>query len=230
MLMSVKNLCVAYDGKRVVDDVSFDILEGDYLCVVGENGSGKTTVMKALLGLVRPEKGSVECKISRREIGYLPQQNAVQKDFPASVYEVAVSGCLNGRGLFAFFTRADKKRTEKNLEKLGVLNLKRKPYRDLSGGQRQRVLIARALCASNKMLVLDEPVTGLDPMTSTELYALTNELNREGMTVVMVSHDIKNAVKYGNKILHMAKSAAFFGTAADYVKTDIYARMSGENA
>jgi zinc transport system ATP-binding protein len=202
---------------------------GDYLCIVGENGSGKTTLMKGLLGLHKPAGGHIAFDgIKQSEIGYLPQQTPVQKDFPASVQEVVLSGCLNRHGLLPFYSRADKKQTGDNLTRLGISDLKKKSYRDLSGGQQQRVLLARALCATGKLLLLDEPVAGLDPLMACELYALIDRLNKElGITIIMVSHDMKSAVQYANKILHMGTSVVFFGPTEEYKKTDVCQRMLG---
>jgi zinc transport system ATP-binding protein len=231
-VISCKNLKLGYGENIAAKDVSFDVEQGDYLCIVGENGSGKTTLMKGLLGLHKLMGGHIAFDgIRQREIGYLPQQTPIQKDFPASVQEVVLSGCLNRHKLFPFYSRADKKRVEENLKCLGIEELKNKSYRALSGGQQQRVLLARALCAADKLIVLDEPVAGLDPMMSSELYNLISRLNKEqGLTVIMVSHDMKSAVQYANKILHMGTSVVFFGQTTEYIKTDIYKKMMGEGA
>lgn len=225
---------MGYDGQLAVDNINFDLLQGDYLCIVGENGTGKSTLMKGILGLLQTTKGSISFDgLKQNEIGYLPQQTIIQKDFPASVFEVVLSGCLNRRGLLPFYSKKEKDSAKDNISKLGIDELKDKSYRDLSGGQQQRVLLARALCATDKLLLLDEPVTGLDPVMTAELYDLINNLNKEqGITVIMISHDIKSAVQYGNKILHMNKKAGFFGLTEDYLMTDICRRMMGgaENA
>jgi zinc transport system ATP-binding protein len=212
----------------VVSGVSFKLEAGDYLVIVGENGSGKSTLMKGLLGLLKPVSGKIEFYgLRQQEIGYLPQQTVVQKDFPASVFEVVLSGCLNRHGLKPFYGRADRLRAQQNICRLGIESLKRKSYRDLSGGQQQRVLLARALCASERLVVLDEPVNGLDPIMTADLYALIAGLNREGLTVIMVSHDVKGAVQFGNKVLHMEKAPLFCGSKEDYLNTDICKRMTG---
>ncbi len=228
-LLDCQNVTMGYDGCLAVNDISFDLEQGDYLCIVGENGSGKSTLVKGILGLLKPMKGNIVFNgIKQTEIGYLPQQTIVQKDFPANVFEVVLSGCLNRRGLLPFYSKKEKSRADDNIIKLGINELKKKSYRDLSGGQQQRVLLARALCATEKLLLLDEPVTGLDPIMTSDLYNLINKLNHEeGITVIMVSHDIDSALQYGNKILHMDTKAAFYGLKQDYLSTDICRRMLG---
>lgn len=232
MLLACKEISVAYDGHLAVDKVSFDVVEGDYLCIVGENGSGKSTLIKGILGLVRPLKGSITFNgLSKLEIGYLPQQTMVQHDFPASVWEVVLSGCLNQRGLLPHYSAKEKNRASVNIERLGIGGIKHKSYRDLSCGQQQRVLLARALCSTEKLLLLDEPVAGLDPLMTLEFYSLIAALNKDrGTTVIMVSHDIRSAIRYGNKILHLGIGTAFFGTVQEYQKTDFCRRMIGELA
>ena len=227
--LDCQNVTMGYDGCLAVNDISFDLEQGDYLCIVGENGSGKSTLVKGILGLLKPMKGNIVFNgIKQTEIGYLPQQTIVQKDFPANVFEVVLSGCLNRRGLLPFYSKKEKSRADDNIIKLGINELKKKSYRDLSGGQQQRVLLARALCATEKLLLLDEPVTGLDPIMTSDLYNLINKLNHEeGITVIMVSHDIDSALQYGNKILHMDTKAAFYGLKQDYLSTDICRRMLG---
>ncbi len=221
-LISAQGVSVAYGSYIACHDVSFDIHKGDYLCIVGANGSGKTTIVKALLGLLPLKEGKV--RHSGLETGYLPQASNIQRDFPASVREVVLSGCLTSR-LFA--TKADRAMAEKQLEKLGLTEIAGKSYRDLSGGQQQRVLLARALCSAGNLIVLDEPVTGLDPVITDEFYATIRRLNHEdGLAVVMVSHDVHRAVQNATHILHMAKEPLFFGTADEYKQTDLYTEMS----
>lgn len=221
-LIALQDASFAYEGHTVVSGLNFEINEGDYLCIVGENGSGKSTLMKGLLHLKNPSRGRILYggTLKPTEIGYLPQQTAAQKDFPASVYEVVLSGRLSARGLRPFYTRADKAIAQKNLELLAVSALADKSYRELSGGQQQRVLLARALCATKKMLLLDEPVSGLDPIVTHGLYKTIQKINREtGVTIIMVSHDIQSAVKYASHILHLKHDRVFFGTKAEYLKT-----------
>lgn len=221
-LIKCENVSIGYEGQTVVRDLDFQIDAGDYLCIVGENGSGKSTLVKSLLGLKSVEKGRITFGggLRQNEIGYLPQQTDVQKDFPASVYEVVLSGRLNSRGIRPFYTGEDKKTAYEKMRMLGIEDLSRQCFRDLSGGQKQRVLLARALCATKTLLLLDEPVTGLDPIVTAEFYELIRRINKEsGIAVVMVSHDIESAVKDATHILHLQERARFFGTAEDYRKS-----------
>lgn len=213
-----KNLALGYDGRTVVSGLNFEVNEGDYLCIVGENGSGKSTLMKAILGLLPPIGGSIEFGdgLKQTEIGYLPQQTVVQKDFPASVGEIVISGCLSRSGHRPFYSKEEKALAEKSMEKMGISELKRKCYRELSGGQQQRVLLSRALCATRRMLLLDEPVSGLDPKVTEEMYELIYKLHKEdGITVIMISHDIAAAEKYASHILHIGEPI-FFGAKEEY--------------
>jgi zinc transport system ATP-binding protein len=218
-LIACRQLAFSYEGNIVVSGLDFAVNRGDYLCVVGENGSGKSTLVKGLLRLLRPQQGELLTGdgLKANEIGYLPQQTAAQKDFPASAYEVALSGCLSRRGLRPFYTQRDRADAEENLQRLGAAALRNRCYRELSGGQQQRVLLARALCATRKLLLLDEPVAGLDPVATQELYQLIQKINREdGITIIMVSHDLHSAVDYASHILHLRNEQVFFGTAAAY--------------
>ena len=220
--LTCQNLTLGYEGKTVISGLSFAVEAGDYLCIVGENGSGKSTLMKTILRLKTPDSGQIitDDGLTSKEIGYIPQQTAAQKDFPASVREVVRSGCLNRCGLRPFYNRREKQMAEENMEKLGIAPLAKRCYRELSGGQQQRVLLARALCATRKILLLDEPAAGLDPKASAEMYTLIEALNRDGITIIMISHDIAASVQYASHILHIgAQSALFFGTKADYVKS-----------
>lgn len=231
-LISCKNLSMGYESELAVENASFEIEEGDYLCIVGENGSGKSTLLKGLLGLMPPRAGEIRYGggLRRNMIGYLPQQTVVQKDFPASVWEVVLSGCLNRRGMRPFYSAKERAIAEQNLMRLSIGELRKKSYRDLSGGQQQRVLLARALCATEKLLLLDEPVTGLDPVVTAELYALIKQLNEDGVTVVMVSHDINCSVHNAGKILHMGKGVLFCGSSANYLESDVCRRFLGGEA
>lgn len=219
--LTCQNLTVGYDGKPVLQGIHFEISAGDYLCIVGENGSGKTTLMKTLLGLQPPIGGSILTGdgLQRNEIGYLPQQTPVQRDFPASVREIVLSGCQGRCGLRPFYSRAEKRLAEENIRKMRIEPLAKRCYRELSGGQQQRVLLARALCATRKMLLLDEPVSGLDPKVTAQMYGLIEKLNREdGITVVMISHDIAAALRYASHILHIGDTV-YFGTRAEYLQS-----------
>lgn len=221
-LLTCENVAAGYEGAPVIEGLDFTVERGDYLYIVGENGSGKSTLMKTILGLIRPRMGHVVTGegLKRTEIGYLPQQTVVQKDFPASVREIVLSGCLNRMGLRPFYTRREKELAARNMARLGVTPLASHCYRELSGGQQQRVLLARALCATRKLIMLDEPVTGLDPKVTTEMYELVAALNRdEGLTVVMISHDIAAAVRYATHILHLGGGKYFFGSRAEYLSS-----------
>ncbi|MDO4972873.1 MAG: metal ABC transporter ATP-binding protein [Eubacteriales bacterium] len=229
-IITAKDLSFAYDGKTVLEGVNFALSAGDYLCVVGENGSGKSTLVKGLLGLKAPDGGSIVFGegLKPTEIGYLPQQTQLQRDFPASVGEVVLSGCLNGLGRRLHYNAADRERARMNMERMGIEELADTSYQALSGGQQQRVLLARALCATKKLLLLDEPVTGLDPIATGEMYNLIKLVNLcDNITVVMVSHDIHAAVRYATHILHLGHRQLFFGTAAAYKESAPARRFLG---
>ena len=228
MILSCRDVTVTYDSKIAVDHVSFEVNEGEYVCIVGENGSGKSTLLKSILGLVPLKCGSVSFgpEVHRKRLGYLPRQTNIQKDFPASVYEVVLSGCLNRRGLKPFYSKADKEQAVQHMERLGIGDFKKRSFSALSGGQQQRVLLARALCATDKLLLLDEPVTGLDPLVTEELYQLIEQLNRDlGVTIIMVSHDISSATQYADKILHISQSLLFYGDTESYINTELGKRF-----
>lgn len=230
-LISCDNLSLGYDGKEILHGLSFMVDQGEYLCIVGENGSGKSTLMRTILGLQSPLSGAVHTGDGLRpnEIGYLPQQTVVQKDFPASVWEIVLSGCQSKCGLRPFYRKEDKVMAQKMLEKLGLTALKKRCYRELSGGQQQRVLLARALCATRSLLLLDEPVSGLDPMVTAELYQIIQGLNREdGITIIMISHDIAATIKYASHILHIGPTI-YYGTKEDYVNSPLGQRFLEES-
>ena len=218
--MKCINASLGYEGKIVTEGLDFTISKGDYLCILGENGSGKSTLIKAILGLKPQISGEIEwCgDVKKNEVGYLPQQTVVQKDFPASVREIVRSGCLAKCGLRPFYNKKEKELAESTMKQLDIDKLAKRCYRELSGGQQQRVLLARALCATRKMLLLDEPVTGLDPKAQIDLYELIAKLNREGITIIMVSHDVASSVKYASHILHIGgKKQLFFGKTEEYI-------------
>lgn len=230
--LTCRELSIGYDGKAVVQHLNFEVFAGDCLCIVGENGSGKSTLMKTLLGLQPPVGGRIVTGdgLRKNEIGYLPQQTAAQKDFPASVREIVLSGCQGRCGSRPFYNKKEKKLAADAMEKMQVAPLAKRCYRTLSGGQQQRVLLARALCATRKMLLLDEPVSGLDPKVTAELYALIQKLNYEdGITVVMISHDLSAALQYASHILHIGDSV-FFGTKAAYLNEFPQAWQKGGEA
>lgn len=217
--LTLQELSLGYDARVILRGLNLSVEAGSYLCIVGENGSGKSTLMKTILGLHPPISGAVITGdgLKQNEIGYLPQQTVVQRDFPASVREIVLSGCQGRCGLRPFYSKAEKQLAAAQMERMGILPLAGRCYRELSGGQQQRVLLARALCATQKMLLLDEPVSGLDPKVTAEMYRLIEALNRQdGITIVMISHDIAAAVKYATHILHVGASV-FFGTTQEYL-------------
>ena len=218
-LLTVKGLTVGYGSQVVASGINFVVNSGDYLCIVGENGSGKSTLMKTLLRLQKPINGVIISGdgLKENEIGYLPQQTLVQRDFPASVREIVLSGRQGRMGLRPFYNAEDKAVAKKNMERMGIEDLSGKCYRELSGGQQQRVLLARALCAAEKVLLLDEPVSGLDPKVTEQMYELIEKLNKDGVTIIMISHDVNEACKYASHILHIGKEVTFS-------ETDTYVR------
>lgn len=228
-LIKIEDISLSYENMTVIQNLNFEVNGGDYLCIVGENGSGKSTLVKALLSLKKPAFGSITFGdgLLQKEIGYLPQQTNAQRDFPASVYEVVLSGCLNSRGIKPFYSAKERKTALDNMERMGISDLKHRSYRELSGGQQQRVLLARALCATKKLLLLDEPVSGLDPMVTAEMYELIANINKSGVTVIMVTHDMAAAVKYASHILFMREDGFFFGTLGDFLKSDAADFMKG---
>lgn len=218
--LTCDNVILGYEKTAVTGCINFHLNKGDYLYIIGDNGSGKSTLMKGILGLRKPMEGRITFGdgLKQNEIGYMPQQTIVQKDFPASVEEIVISGCLSRTGLRPFFTKKDKCLADDMLAKMEILDLKKRSYRELSGGQQQRVLLARALCATQKMLLLDEPVAGLDPETTEEFYELIKKLNREeDVTIIMVSHDMHAVSKYASHILNLVKEPVFFGTREEYM-------------
>ena len=222
ILLDCRDAALGYEGKPVWEHLNFQVRSGDYVCIVGENGSGKSTLVKSLLGLLHPMAGEIVRSPSLRSgaIGYLPQQTKAQKDFPATVYEVVLSGFLNRRGFRFFYTAAQKTEALQAIGKLGILELKDRCYRELSGGQQQRALLARALCAASRLLILDEPITGLDPAAAQDLYKTLRYLNeKEGMAVVMVTHDLRAALENARTVLHIGGRSWFYGTVEDYYRS-----------
>ena len=231
-LLTFESVGLSYGGDNVAHDVSFSVQAGEFWGIVGENGSGKTTLMEALLGLIPCASGRIVMGegLKPNEIGYLPQQSAIQKDFPASVDEVVLSGTIGWRGMKPFYGRRERETARANMEMLGILPIAKHSYQELSGGQQQRVLLARALCATRKCLVLDEPTTGLDPVVTADFYRLLNDINKRGMTIVMVSHDIEEAVRSCTHILHLSCHPLFIGTAAEYKNSPIGRKYLKETA
>ncbi len=224
-LIACENLSIGYDNRFVAKDINFLVNKGDYLCILGENGAGKSTLMKTVLGLIKPISGKIFTgdALLANEIGYLPQQNIIQKDFPASVYEIVISGNLNKHKFLPFYIKKDKERAEKNMEKMGILSLKNKSYRELSGGQQQRVLLARALCATTDLILLDEPVSGLDPAATETMYKVFEELNNEGISIIMISHDMRS-LNFASHVLYIGKEK-FFGRVDEFKSSKVYARL-----
>ena len=220
-LITVKDLTIGYDSSALVKDLNFKVDAGDYLCIVGENGTGKSTLMKTLLGLIKPISGDIipGDGLKKNEIGYLPQQTDVQRDFPASVTEVVMSGFAGGAKLRPFYSREERAVARANMERMGIAELRRRCYRELSGGQQQSVLLARALCATSRLLLLDEPVSGLDPKVTEDMYKLIADLNTEGTAIIMISHDVNEALTYATHVLHMGHRV-FFGTKDEYMKEE----------
>ncbi|MBQ4248318.1 MAG: ABC transporter ATP-binding protein [Ruminococcus sp.] len=219
-LLTCRDLCLGYEGKEILHKLNFSVEQGDYLCIVGVNGSGKSTLMKTILGLVPALSGEIiyDDGLQKWEIGYLPQQTDVQRDFPASVNEIVLSGFCARLGLRPFYSKAQKQLAQENMEKMGLTKLKKRCYRELSGGQQQRVLLARALCAAQKVLLLDEPVSGLDPAAAENMYELVRKLNKDdGITVIMITHDIHSALDQADKVLHMGENV-FFGSREQYLE------------
>ena len=231
-LVTFNDVTLGYDGVDVIENLSFTVNAGDYLCIVGENGTGKSTLVKGLLGLKSPTFGEIIMgdELKHGEIGYLPQQTDVQRDFPASVREVVLSGCLGSLGMRPFFGKKQKQLAEENMRKLNILDQQNMCYRELSGGQQQRVLLARALCAAKKLLLLDEPTAGLDPRMTVALYNIISEINLNGMTIIMVSHDMSTVEKYATHVLQVRHKQIFFSTNKEYINSDAYAALVGGEA
>lgn len=231
MIFECKDLQIGYDGKTIAPKLNFEIDEGDYLCIVGENGAGKTTLMKTLLGLMTPIGGEIIIdKSFKNSIGYVPQQTQLQKDFPASVYEVVISGTLHKSFFSPFYSKKDKIKALNAMDKMGIIDLKDRCYRELSGGQQKRVMLARSIVNDRKILFMDEPTSGLDPRAIVEMYEIVEDLNKNKMTIVMISHDIQKSLEYSNKILHIG-AKIFWGTNQEYLKSPIgqsYLVLSGE--
>lgn len=224
-----QDLAIGYDGKAIVQKLDLSVNQGEYLCIVGENGAGKSTLIKTLIGLLQPVRGKIAFGdgLNQEEIGYLPQQTETQKDFPASVREIVLSGCQNRCGLRPFYNRKEKIRAEEMMRRLQITDLAKCCYRELSGGQQQRTLLARALCATKKLLLLDEPVSGLDPKATEEMYQLIRSINREEkITIVMISHDIQAATTYASHILYLG-DARFYGTKEEFLQNKVGEKFLG---
>lgn len=223
-MLTVKNLNIAFDGRQILENISFSVEENDFLVIFGENGSGKSSLIKAMLGLKNPQSGEIifGCGLHRFEIGYLPQSGALQQDFPASVNEVVLSGCLNKLGMKPFYGKKEKEIAESNMKLLGIYDKRKESFRTLSGGQQQRALLARALCSAGRMILLDEPIAGLDPSAAADFYDMICRINKRGVTVIMVSHDVHSSLSIAKHVLHIGnRGALFFGTPSEYEKSTV---------
>ena len=231
ILFSCRDAALGYEHKALLEHLNFEVRRGDYICVVGENGSGKSTLLRSMLGLIEPVSGKIDCPAQKRGgIGYLPQQTEAQRSFPASVEEVVLSGFLNRHKFHILYSHAEKTAALMNMGKLGVLELRERCYRELSGGQQQRVLLARALCAAGSLLILDEPVTGLDPAATQELYKILRYLNqKENIAIVMVTHDLAAALREAKTVLHVGRNGWFCGTVEEYLASNEGKRFGGNN-
>lgn len=215
-----KDVTLGYENITLVKNLNFEVNAGDYLCIVGENGTGKSTLVKSILHLRKPLAGTIHYSdgLTSTQVGYLPQQTTVQKDFPASVHEIVLSGFQGKTGLRPFYSKAEKEEAREAMRRLGIEGLENMSYMELSGGQQQRVLLARALCAADKLLLLDEPATGLDPFGADEMYRTIKSLNDEGISIIMITHDIQAALQFATHILHIG-STLFFGTRDEYLNS-----------
>ena len=219
-ILTLKDLSIGYGSHAIVENINLEIKSGEFVCVIGENGSGKTTLMKTLLGLIPPISGKIirGDKLTTHDIGYMPQISSAQRDFPASVNEIVLSGFIGKTGIFPFYNKMHRAVADEAMRRLGILNLKNRCYRELSGGQQQRVLLARALCATNKLILLDEPASGLDTQAAEEMYRTVQTVNRDGVTVIMILHDTDTALRCASSIIHVGHEV-FFGSPDEYLKT-----------
>ena len=207
-ILTVKKLQVSYDKVNVFSNLSFEVREGDFICIVGQNGAGKSTLIKTLLGSIKQSKGEIIFhNLKRKFIGYMPQESKVDKNFPASVSEIVYSG--------TFYGEEEGKVVSECLKELKISDLTKRHFADLSGGQRQKVLLARALAATSKLLILDEPSNNLDFKSKMELYDNLLKLNKKGITILMVTHDLDHKNLIGNKILALSGKEYFFGETCE---------------
>lgn len=216
-MIKLKNVTLGYDNNIILKNININIKEGSYVAVLGENGSGKSTLIKGILGLLKPKKGTIEFTINKNEIGYLPQTNEDNSFFPASVYEIVLSGFLNVLGHRFFYTKKQKEIVIKTLRRLKIENLKNKCFKELSGGQKQRVLLARAIISGKKVLVLDEPVSGLDYKTINDMYSIIDDLNKEGMTIIMISHDLDKMIEHASDILMLKEKDYIYLSTKEFI-------------
>lgn len=227
-LIKCEDLAIGYEKDLLIEDLNFHVNAGDHLCIVGENGSGKSTLMRTLLGQNKPISGRIIYGdgLNAKQLGYLPQQTPAQKDFPASAYEIVLSGCLNSCKLLPFYSKKQKSLAREKMELLRIGDLATRCYRELSGGQQQRVLLCRALCATEKLILLDEPVAGLDPESVSDMYSAIDALKNDGIAVIMISHDANEALSHATHVLHVAHKPKFFGNVKDYLESDAYRALA----
>lgn len=220
-LIEFKDLCIGYEHKVIIKNINLEINDGEYVCVFGDNGVGKTTFLKTILGLIPPLSGSIiiEDTFNKKEVGYLPQRMQLKPEFPASCFEIVLSGCVNRLKIWPFYRKSHRDLAIEKMKLLGVANLKDKPFRVLSGGQQQRILLARALCATDRLLILDEPFTGLDYHAAKSLYDLLEKINKQlNVTIIVVSHFMEDILAYSTKVVHLSKEEVFCGTPEQYVQ------------
>lgn len=228
-MIKLENLTIGYDNQIILKDVNLSINEGEYVCILGANGSGKSTLLKTVLGLIKPLTGKIIID-KKTSIGYVPQAKMLQQDFPATVNEIVMSGCLKKMKWRPFYTKKERDLANKNMKLLQISSLKNKSFSELSGGQQQRALIARALCATNKVLFLDEPFTALDGYGALKLYGILKKLNRdEHVTIVVISHDVDTILRYANHVIHVDETIVFDGTKEDYLESSFMKEYKGGN-
>lgn len=210
-ILEVEKLKVSYSNHVAIENINFKIEDGEYVCLVGENGSGKSTLVKTIVGLLKPEEGQVNLNISLDEVAYLSQTNLKDLDFPATAKEIIMSG-IQKHGKFPFYTKKDKEIYENVIKQLKIEELQGRRIGDLSGGQKQRILIARALVRQPKLLILDEPATGLDYNITKELYKILENLNKNNkMTIIMATHDLEEINEIKPRIISLAKKVKYDG-------------------
>ncbi len=212
-ILSASHVSINYGAVVAVDDATFGVNEGDYFCIAGSNGSGKSTLLKGIIGLAPIKNGHLHVNLPKEQISYLSQTNRADRDFPATVWEIILSGTQKSGKKIPFYTKDDKQRAEESMIKLGMEKFKNTRIGNLSGGQQQRALLARALCKSPKLLLLDEPFAGLDSAISEELYELYKNLNKNGVTIIMASHDYQAIGNFASRVMLMNNSHVdFVGT------------------
>ena len=220
-IIKIENMSFGYTNSyETLSNINMEINEGEFVTIIGENGSGKSSLIKCILGLNKVQKGKITVK---NRIGYLPQMTEIQNNFPATIEEIVLSGTIPQNIKKIFYTKEDKKKAEETMKKLNLYDMRKKCFYELSGGQRQRVLIARALCSTDQVLLLDEPVNGLDPKIVTGIYEMLYNLNKnQGLTIIMVSHDIDRSIQYSTRVIEIENGKIVKDiNAKDYKKEGI---------